>query len=459
MPTEEIRRRLADIAGQRKQAQWQAFRAWVVSRIVDAPLKATMPPTPLRQKLLGAAILFGQPLFYYLWTKVLPQPYDSLVLRLAAAATGLLFFSRHALPRLPSLRSAVVINLVYWFSLPFTFWWLYLHNGGNAVWLASVAGIIVVYYWVTDWRIATLGVLLAAALGLIGFELATANADLLASGLRRRNLAVIGFFLAVSVVLSLTRANLRPKQLESTLTTMGIMAHELRTPLATISLIADSLRMTASELDGPQAAQLTATAERLQNLARSMNHQIETQIANARLMRLPDTREAILASDVVHRCVDNYPFRSARERDCVEVVVQNDFHFIGSTALFVQVLDNLISNALRALAATSRALRQGDLLLAVDVRADHGCIYVSDTGSGMSASVRNRLFEPFSSSDARTGHGLGLAFCKRVVDAAGGTIEVLSEQGKGTTFMLRLPLAHLPPSTAAAPLGDGDTNS
>ena len=48
--------------------------------------------------------------------------------------------------------------------------------------------------------------------------------------------------------------------------------------------------------------------------------------------------------------------------------------------------------------------------------------------------------EPFFSSDHRTGHGLGLAFCRRVVQSSGGSIRVSSEPGHGATFTVELPL-------------------
>ena len=66
--------------------------------------------------------------------------------------------------------------------------------------------------------------------------------------------------------------------------------------------------------------------------------------------------------------------------------------------------------------------RPGDLHLEVDVTdRRHGSICVIDRGKGMPDEVRSRVFQPFVSSDRGTGHGLGLAFCQRVVFDARGT--------------------------------------
>ncbi|MGH3050375.1 MAG: sensor histidine kinase, partial [Gaiellaceae bacterium] len=69
---------------------------------------------------------------------------------------------------------------------------------------------------------------------------------------------------------------------------------------------------------------------------------------------------------------------------------------------------------------------------------------VSDTGGGIGATDRARLFEPFFRSHEATaqaipGTGLGLTITKAIVDAHGGTIEVESAPGAGTTFRVRLP--------------------
>jgi signal transduction histidine kinase len=66
-------------------------------------------------------------------------------------------------------------------------------------------------------------------------------------------------------------------------------------------------------------------------------------------------------------------------------------------------------------------------------------IEVSDTGCGIPEAALSRIFEPYRSSKPR-GTGLGLATVKKLIEAHGGSISVASEQGKGTSFTIRLPL-------------------
>jgi two-component system CAI-1 autoinducer sensor kinase/phosphatase CqsS len=126
---------------------------------------------------------------------------------------------------------------------------------------------------------------------------------------------------------------------------------------------------------------------------------------------------------------------------CVQVHVGTDFEFRTSAALFSQVIDNLMKNAFRALAAMPSAREPGDLRLEVDVINGKGRICVIDRGAGMPDELRARVFQLFVSTHRGTSHGLGLAFCQRVIQNARGTIRVESAPGKGARFFIDLPIA------------------
>jgi signal transduction histidine kinase len=264
------------------------------------------------------------------------------------------------------------------------------------------------------------------------------------------NLVVLAFAWGAAVMLGASSANLRRTRLINTLSTMGVMAHELRTPLATVNLMGDVLR-NLSQHDLPEAKQkrFDELATRLQNLVRSMNRQIDTQISNAQLMRLPRDTSSIRAAELVQDVVLHYPYRSSRERDCVQVHIQQDFLFVASRQLFSQVLTNLMKNALHALASASNAPSPGDLRLDVGVHHGKGRIAVSDDGIGIAHEQQTRIFEPFFSTLAGAGNGLGLTFCKNVVEAAQGSLSVHSEPGLGAVFMIDLPISQ--PNTMTSP--------
>ncbi len=101
-----------------------------------------------------------------------------------------------------------------------------------------------------------------------------------------------------------------------------------------------------------------------------------------------------------------------------------------------QILTNLVVNAVQAMPQGGR--------LSIETRASEGLVslIVSDTGTGMTEEVRKKIFIPFfTTKDVNQGTGLGLAVVHGIITAHGGTIEVESEVGKGTRFVVRLPAA------------------
>jgi CheY-like chemotaxis protein/two-component sensor histidine kinase len=112
-----------------------------------------------------------------------------------------------------------------------------------------------------------------------------------------------------------------------------------------------------------------------------------------------------------------------------------------------QIVMNLVINASEAigdrdgmiLVSTSRSTVGKDAAITKSsVEGGYLQIKVSDTGGGMSAETRTRIFDPFFSTKSR-GRGLGLAVVDGIVRGLGGTINVMSEPGKGTTFQVLLP--------------------
>ena len=98
-----------------------------------------------------------------------------------------------------------------------------------------------------------------------------------------------------------------------------------------------------------------------------------------------------------------------------------------------RVLDNLIGNALEAMPSG------GVLSVECGRRGDEIMIVVSDTGIGVKKEDMPKLFKPFHTTKPK-GIGLGLTYCKRAVEAHGGTIGVESKEGEGATFTITLPI-------------------
>ena len=117
--------------------------------------------------------MLGHPLFYWIWAKLLPQPYENLWLRLLMSALGvsLLVFPQHHGQPAQQVRGHV-FTAIFWITLPWFFSWMYFCNNGNTVWLASLAAMFLIYYHLTDWRMATLGSVSGMLVGWLLFQAA-----------------------------------------------------------------------------------------------------------------------------------------------------------------------------------------------------------------------------------------------------------------------------------------------
>jgi signal transduction histidine kinase len=115
-----------------------------------------------------------------------------------------------------------------------------------------------------------------------------------------------------------------------------------------------------------------------------------------------------------------------------------------------QVLINLYLNAIDA-------MPEGGTLTvyaAMERTAEEPVIAltVKDTGRGMTADEVKKIFQPFYTANKKTGLGLGLPICERIIKNHGGRIEIESEPGKGTIFKLILPLSPPPPDLHDEPI-------
>ena len=111
-----------------------------------------------------------------------------------------------------------------------------------------------------------------------------------------------------------------------------------------------------------------------------------------------------------------------------------DIHsFVGDKVKLEEVLRNLLKNAYEA------SLPSGTICLDVSATEQTIVLTIKDTGCGMSEEQLQAIFEPFVTYK-NGGSGLGLPICKHIVEAHGGTIDVTSLLGSGTTFCVTLPV-------------------
>jgi len=107
-----------------------------------------------------------------------------------------------------------------------------------------------------------------------------------------------------------------------------------------------------------------------------------------------------------------------------------------------QVFLNLLINAAQAIPEGKPSIHQVRVRVHADPESRFVLVTIADTGSGMSRLIKERLFTPFfTTKPSGVGTGLGLSISRRIVTGFGGDIEVESEEGKGSSFTVKLPVA------------------
>lgn len=217
--------------------------------------------------------------------------------------------------------------------------------------------------------------------------------------------------------------------------------HEINNPLATIGACAETLAMQLVDAGMP-----VKLRESFAELCDIIDHEVHRskRILNGLLdFSRPTgaTRSPAELRDIFEqtlRLLKYHPTFRAME---VDVDVARDAKLVvrADRDQLVQVLMALMLNAMDAMSHSGticlRAFRS-------PVRGEEVVMEVIDTGSGISAAVRQRLFEPFfTTKPPGRGTGLGLSICYGIVADHGGRIEVDSAVGKGSTFRVTLPLA------------------
>ena len=146
-------------------------------------------------------------------------------------------------------------------------------------------------------------------------------------------------------------------------------------------------------------------------------------------------------NDVVQRAIEQTRLNWRDEPSSKGVRIELITHFGAHTAVqgveteLLEALNQLIVNAVDAMP------RGGTITIRTGNEPGRGFMAVSDTGTGMADNVKRRAFEPFFSTRGETGLGLGLSVVYGIMVRHGGDAVIESEPGKGTTVVLRLPVA------------------
>jgi PAS domain S-box-containing protein len=204
------------------------------------------------------------------------------------------------------------------------------------------------------------------------------------------------------------------------------VSHELRNPLATITNAVYFLEMTLTDADETTKEYLQLISKQIRSASKIVSDLLDLSrdtTADRHSTPLPP-----LIDRLWDRCAppNNLQVTTLLPPDLPPVYVDPQ--------QLRQILENLITNSYQAMP------EGGTLTIEAKASRDKVQLSIADTGVGITKQDMGKLFEPLFSTKPR-GIGLGLAVTKKLVEANGGSIQVESEEGKGSTFTLILPIA------------------
>lgn len=225
----------------------------------------------------------------------------------------------------------------------------------------------------------------------------------------------------------------RLSQVKSTF--LANMSHELRTPLnGVLGMLSILSQSNLSEHDQKHINTASNSGNLLLKIINSILDftKLETDKIDLESIEYDPL-------DLLESTLNSFYAQSANKNikliSCIEPTIPNKL--IGDPTRLRQIVTNLVSNAIKFTSS-------GHVTLTAQHINDRLTIAISDTGIGISADIHENIFSAFAQADETTtrkfgGTGLGLAISQQLAQLMKGTIEVLSTQGKGSTFTLDIP--------------------
>ena len=217
------------------------------------------------------------------------------------------------------------------------------------------------------------------------------------------------------------------------------MSHEFKTPIATINLALDAI-------SNPKTKSIPEKVERYVRMIREENSRMLTQVENVlRISQLERSSNPIKMSKVdLHSVIKDAISHielilNDKSGSLTKKFEATDVEVLGNKSHLTNITVNLLDNALKYCESTPK------IIIETFNEDDDFVLKVSDNGLGMSPVVQKKIFDKFYRATSGNihnvkGHGLGLAYVKKIVDVHKGEIKLESKENHGTTFEIKLPL-------------------
>jgi signal transduction histidine kinase len=216
--------------------------------------------------------------------------------------------------------------------------------------------------------------------------------------------------------------------------TAGMVGHDIRNPLQAITSDVYLVKTDLASLPESEAKKgveeslesIEKNVEYINKIVSDLQDFARKDLPKPTAINLEKTIQEILSANIVPQNL------------AVSVSIEKDFPtLILDESYLKRIMTNLISNAVQAMPT------DGKLTIVAFRQNDRAVINVEDNGVGIPVELKSKIFKPLFTTKAK-GQGFGLAVVKKLTEAIHGTVTFESEKGKGTKFIIELPLSSPP---------------
>ena len=398
------------------------------------------------------AVFLGAPahfLYYFLFKYAFHLPYESFALRITATLLCLIALVKLRYPDFLGEYFAVYWHIMLIFVLPFIFTAYLLKNDFHELWLYwEIFMIFILIAYVPNWLVFLFDLLVGVVAAVLFFLITSPGVQLNPDFNIPLYSIVVFFTIVAGYVFSYSnkQGQIAQEKNSATQALAGSIAHEMRNPLGQVKY---NLEAIEQNLPGYQPGRLSApindfTLDKLyrhvaqSKMAVKRGSQVITMILDEVREKPIDTTSFVYASAAVitQKAIDEYGFESIEEREKVVFDNKEDFVFKVGETMYVFVLFNLMMNALYFL----KSYPKSKIYITLEKGTQFNRVKVMDTGPGIPPENLDKLFNAYFTSGKKGGTGLGLSYCKRVMQAFGGDITCNSVVGQYTEFVLDFPV-------------------
>lgn len=207
------------------------------------------------------------------------------------------------------------------------------------------------------------------------------------------------------------------------------IAHEIKNPLTPMKLSIQLLNRSWDEKD-------EKFEKRLKSISKTMIEQIDsladTATSFSDFAKLSKVNvELFICNELIENCITLF---SQEENITIHNNITSQILVAADKEKLMRVFNNLLKNAIQSIPKD----RSGEICIDAQVVEDFSTIIIQDNGRGIDDEIQSRIFELHFTTKS-TGSGFGLAICKNIVEACGGSIWFETKIGEGTRFFIKLP--------------------